>query len=74
MKFKHNALFEAIIAVLPISALILIINFFLDEGLQKYDLIGFLVGNLFLIGGMTLYGIGTKISLTPVGEQFGYLF
>ena len=71
MKFKHSALYEAIIAVLPITALILIINLFLDEGLKKYDLIGFIIGNLFLIGGMTLYGIGTKISLTPVGDSFG---
>ena len=71
MKFKHSALSEAIIAVLPITALILIINFFLPEGLQKYDLIGFIIGNLFLIGGMALYGVGTKISLSPVGDKFG---
>ena len=71
MKFKHTALYEAIVAVLPITLLILIINFCLSEGLQKYDLIGFIIGNIFLIGGMALYGVGTKISLTPVGDQFG---
>lgn len=71
MKFKNTAIYEAIIAVLPISALILIINFILPNGLGTFDLIGFLFGNLLLIGGMTLYNIGTKISLSPIGDAFG---
>ncbi len=71
MKFKNSVLFEAIIAVLPISILIIIINFFLPNSIGGYDFIGFIFGNLLLIGGMTLYSKGTKISLAPIGEAFG---
>lgn len=71
MKFKNSTLFEAIIAVLPISLLILIVNFFLPEPISSYDLVGFIFGNVLLIGGMTLYNKGTKISLDPIGDAFG---
>lgn len=71
MKFKHTALYEALVAVLPITTLILLINLFLPNSLPKFDLIGFIIGNVFLIGGMTLYIKGIKISLTPVGDSFG---
>ncbi|MBR3863773.1 MAG: DUF1538 domain-containing protein [Clostridia bacterium] len=71
MKFKNSVIYEAIVSVLPITTLILIINFILEESLGLYDLIGFIIGNLFLIVGMTLYNKGIKISLDPVGDNFG---
>ena len=71
MKFKHSTLFEAIIAVLPISVLILVINAFLPNKIGGYDLVGFVIGNLLLIGGMALYSKGTNSSLNQIGENFG---
>ncbi len=71
MKFKNSSLFEALISVTPITALILLINFLLPNSLGIYEFIGFIIGNVFLIGGMTLYNSGIKISLSPVGDSFG---
>ncbi len=71
MKFKNSAMHEAIVSVLPITILILIINFILEEGLGLYDLVGFIFGNIFLIIGMTLYNKGIKMSLDHVGDNFG---
>lgn len=71
MKFKHSALYESLVAVMPITLLIIVINFLLPQRMQTFDFINFIVGNVFLIGGMTLYSKGTKISLAPVGDAFG---
>ena len=71
MKFKHTALYEALMAVIPITALIIFINFLLPQSLATFDFIGFILGNICLIAGMTLYGRGIKISLDPVGDNFG---
>ena len=71
MKFKNSAIYEALISVLPITVLILIINFILEKSLGLYDLIGFIVGNFFLIIGMVLYNKGIKLSLDYVGDNFG---
>lgn len=71
MNFKHSTLYEALISVLPITLLIILINFLLPQGLTTFEFIGFIVGNIFLIGGMTLYGKGTQLSLNSVGDNFG---
>lgn len=71
MKFKESALYSAIISVMPISLLIVVINFFLPERMSEFDLICFLLGNVLLIGGMALYSKGIDISLSPIGEKFG---
>ena len=71
MKFKHSVLYESLVAVMPITLLIIVINFLLPQRMQTFDFINFIVGNVFLIGGMTLYSKGTKISLAPVGDAFG---
>lgn len=71
MKFRHSIFFESLVAVLPITFLIILINFCLPVRLSTYDFIGFLLGNVFLIGGMTLYGVGIKMSLSQVGDAFG---
>lgn len=72
MKFKNSVLYEATVSVLPVTLFILIINFCLPGGgLKKFDLIGFIFGNVLLIAGMALYGKGTKISLLPIGDTFG---
>jgi len=71
MKFKDSALFSAITAVLPISILIIIINFFLPQKIAGYDIACFIIGNVLLIGGMALYSKGIDVSLSPMGEKFG---
>ncbi len=71
MKFKNSALFGAITAVLPISILLLIINFFLPDKMGGYDILCFIIGNVLLIGGMALYSKGIEMSLSPIGDRFG---
>ncbi len=71
MKFKESALYSAITSVLPISLLIIVINFFLPERMGGYDILCFVIGNVLLIGGMALYSKGIDVSLSPIGEKFG---
>ena len=71
MKFKNSIFYESLVAVLPITLLIIVINFCLPTKLGTYDFLGFIIGNIFLIGGMTLYGLGIKMSLSEVGDAFG---
>lgn len=70
-KLKNSPFYEALVAVLPISILILVLNIFLPNPITGYGLVNFIVGNLILIGGMTLYSLGISISLSPIGEKFG---
>lgn len=71
MKFKKGHLYEALTAVLPISVLLLIINFCLPNRMGGYDILRFIIGNVMIIGGMALYSTGISISLSPIGDKFG---
>lgn len=64
-KFK-----EALISVLPISILILILNFSLIH-LENYYLVAFLIGFVFLVFGVTLFSLGADISMIPMGSKLG---
>lgn len=61
---------EAAVAVIPITALVLILNFALG-GMPTLNLASFLVGAVFLIIGMALYTLGSSIFMEPAGEQIG---
>lgn len=61
---------EALVAVLPITALVIILNFSLG-GMPTLNLASFLVGAVFLVVGMALYTLGSSIFMEPAGEHIG---
>ncbi|MDF2484840.1 MAG: hypothetical protein K0R46_1008 [Herbinix sp.] len=61
---------EAFISVLPITAIVLILNFTIAS-LPLYIIALFLVGSLLLIFGMSLFTLGADISMMVMGEKIG---
>ena len=61
---------EAAVAVLPITALVLILNFALGS-MPALNLASFAVGAVLLIFGMALYTLGSNIFMEPAGEHIG---
>lgn len=66
MKNFVKKLKESVVAVIPITALILILNFSLG-GMPSLNLAAFGVGAFLLIAGMTLYSLGSSVSMEPMG-------
>ena len=66
IKFK-----EALFSVLPITIVILILNFVLPEAMSPLKLISFIIGAVLLIVGMALYSLGSDTALAPIGETIG---
>lgn len=62
---------ESLKSVLPITILVIILNFTPLINLSLRELIVFLISALFLIVGMSLFNIGAEIAMTPMGEQVG---
>lgn len=63
-KFKGSLL-----SVLPITAIVIILNFFIP--LNTWDFIGFIIGAVMLIVGMTLFTLGADMSMMNVGSGVG---
>ncbi len=61
---------ESVISVLPISAIVVIINF-VTTPMNTLNLVSFLVGSIFLIVGMCLYTLGVDTAMTPIGTHIG---
>ena len=61
---------ESVIAVMPITVLIVILNFALGE-MPALNLASFLVGAALLIVGMALYTLGSSVFMEPAGEYIG---
>ena len=61
---------ETLISVLPIMAIVLILNFTIAP-LGTENLLRFLLGGLLLIVGLSLFLAGTEIGMVPVGEKLG---
>ena len=70
MKILMQKLREALLSVLPITAVILIINFAVRP-MPDYNLIAFLIGAVLLILGMGLYTLGTDVAIEPMGGHIG---
>lgn len=65
-KFK-----EAMFSVLPVAAIVVILNFTPILNLSSTELAVFLISALFLIIGIGLFSLGADIAMTPMGEQIG---
>lgn len=61
---------ESAFSVLPITAIIAILDFSTGS-LNLYERISFYFGAVLLIAGMSLYSIGTDTSIAKVGEHIG---
>ena len=61
---------EASISVLPITLIIIILNFSI-EPMDGFGFLSFLIGSVLLIAGTALYSVGVDSALEPIGEQIG---
>ncbi len=64
-KFK-----EVLSTVLPISILVLILNFTLVP-IEEDALIRFLIGGVFIVIGLAIFLLGVDVGITPIGESMG---
>jgi len=64
-KFK-----EVLISVLPITLLVLILNFTISP-MDSILVIRFLIGSLYIILGLTIFLLGVDIGITPFGGFTG---
>ena len=65
-KFK-----EAFLSVMPITAIVVILNIFLPDRPPIISAVPFVIGSLLMIFGMTLYSLGADVSLSPMGDAIG---
>lgn len=61
---------EVLSSVLPITIIVLILNFTLTP-LETPLIIRFLIGAAFIIFGLTIFLIGVDIGITPIGNNMG---
>lgn len=62
--------FEALKAVLPIVAIVLVLSFSIAP-ITPSILLCFLVGSVMVMVGMMFFTLGAEISMTPMGEKVG---
>ncbi len=65
-----NKLKESLISVLPITCIVIVINF-LTVPMNTFSLVSFLLGSVLLILGMCLYTLGVDTAMTPIGTHIG---
>ena len=64
-------LFESTVSVLPVTAIVLILNFTPLISFSLTETAVFICCALALIIGMALFNLGADIAMTPMGEQIG---
>ena len=62
---------EAAVSVLPVSVLVLILNFTPLINLSTTELVVFLLASVFLVIGIGFFSLGADLAMTPMGEQIG---
>lgn len=62
---------EALVSVLPIVAIVTILNMTPLLNYLTDELVVFLISSLFLILGIGLFNLGADLSMTPIGEHVG---
>ena len=62
---------ESLKSILPITFLVVILNFTPLINLSTRELLVFLIAAFFLVVGMSLFNIGAEMAMTPMGEQVG---
>ena len=70
-KILFSKLKEALISVLPVTAIVLIISFTPLVDLSVTETVAFAVSAVFLILGIGLFNLGADLAMTPMGEHVG---
>ena len=71
LKALLKKLSESTVSVLPVTAIVLILNFTPLVSFSLTESIVFVISALLLIIGMALFNLGADIAMTPMGEQIG---
>ena len=71
MKTVLHKLRESLFSVLPIVAIVFLLNFTPFINLSYAEMITFLVSAAFLILGIALFNLGADLAMTPMGEHIG---
>ena len=61
---------ESFISVFPIAVIVVILSLTVAPT-QGSELLSFLIGCLFVMGGMSLFAIGADVAMIPIGELVG---
>ncbi|WP_079529269.1 DUF1538 domain-containing protein [Halobacillus hunanensis] len=70
MNVLLSKLKEVLFAVLPITAMVLILNFILIP-LDASLIIRFIIGSILIIVGLSIFLFGVDIGITPIGQAIG---
>jgi hypothetical protein len=70
VKIVLEKLKDAVLAVLPITVIVVAINF-LFEPMPTADFVTFLISAAILIVGMALYSLGSDVAMTSIGMHIG---
>ena len=62
---------ESLISVLPVVAIVFILNLTPLVNFTSTEIVTFLVSSFFLIFGIGLFNLGADLSMTPMGEHIG---
>lgn len=71
IKALGKKLGEALTSVLPVTAIVFILNLTPLVNFSKKELIVFLISSLLLILGIALFNLGADLAMTPMGEHIG---
>lgn len=71
IKALLSKLKEALISVLPVTAIVLIISFTPLVDLTTTEITAFAVSAVFLVFGIGLFNLGADLAMTPMGEHVG---
>ena len=66
-----NKIKESLVSILPVTLIVIILNFTPLLNLSFGEVIIFSVSALFLILGIGLFTLGADVAMTPMGEQVG---
>ena len=62
---------ESLVSVLPIVALVFVLNLTPLINFTTADMVVFLISAVFLIFGIALFNLGADLAMTPMGEHIG---
>ena len=71
LKALWKKFMEATVSVLPVTLIVLLLNFTPVLSLSATETAAFLLSAVALIIGMALFNLGADIAMTPMGEQIG---
>lgn len=70
-KILLKKVYEALVSVLPVTAIVFLLNLTPIVNFSGREMAVFLVSSVFLILGIGLFNLGADIAMTPMGEHIG---